>query len=276
MKKLIFTLVAALAIGSFAMAQSQGPRPGTVPADDFTIGPGTDGNTVSLLNTVNGGTVVVLDFMATWCGPCASSTPKISTINTEYAEQVAVWAVDIDDRESVSLIATKTASWGANYEGFAQGRFVFDFYWGSTGGYSIPYIAVVGCEGEIFMNGNNSGSGGGYSDFTVRAAIDAAILKMGACNTGINDPAAESIVTLYPNPATTSTHIAVAVKNTADVTVVIYNVLGEKVAAPFAQIVKGGVQEVINVNTSSYAPGLYMVNVQMGDQSEMIKLNVIK
>lgn len=39
----------------------------------------------------------VVDFSATWCGPCRSLAPIIEGLADEYADRVTVATVDIDD-----------------------------------------------------------------------------------------------------------------------------------------------------------------------------------
>lgn len=46
------------------------------------------------------GTVYVLDFWATWCGPCLASMPHLSELQDHYAEDVVVIAVGTVDNES--------------------------------------------------------------------------------------------------------------------------------------------------------------------------------
>ncbi|HYC78924.1 MAG TPA: thioredoxin [Planctomycetota bacterium] len=40
---------------------------------------------------------VVVDFGATWCGPCQSLAPHLDKIATEFAGKAAVFKVDVDD-----------------------------------------------------------------------------------------------------------------------------------------------------------------------------------
>jgi thiol-disulfide isomerase/thioredoxin len=46
------------------------------------------------------GRVVVIDFMATWCGPCRMAMPNYGTIWEEYGETIVILSIDIDPNES--------------------------------------------------------------------------------------------------------------------------------------------------------------------------------
>ena len=52
-------------------------------------------------NTVANGLVLV-DFWATWCGPCKMLAPTIDAIATEYKERVVVGKVDVDESEALA------------------------------------------------------------------------------------------------------------------------------------------------------------------------------
>ena len=45
---------------------------------------------------------VLLDFGAVWCGPCRALWPVIQSIASEFADQVRVGKVDIDEAPGVS------------------------------------------------------------------------------------------------------------------------------------------------------------------------------
>ena len=46
---------------------------------------------------------VVIDFHATWCGPCKVIAPKVEKLASEsYNEKVAFYKIDVDDLQEVS------------------------------------------------------------------------------------------------------------------------------------------------------------------------------
>ena len=46
---------------------------------------------------INSSTPVLVDFWATWCGPCGMLAPVISQVAQKYAGKVKVGKVDVDE-----------------------------------------------------------------------------------------------------------------------------------------------------------------------------------
>lgn len=72
-----------------------GGLPAGEPAPEFTL-EDLDGNQVALAD--QRGKVVLVDFWATWCGPCVQELPHIQEIHERYQEQgLVVLAISTDD-----------------------------------------------------------------------------------------------------------------------------------------------------------------------------------
>jgi thiol-disulfide isomerase/thioredoxin len=114
----IFLIAAALvAAGCGASAKSsQGGNvirfvrnPDVAPEFQLTA---LDGKPLSLANAR--GKVVLLNFWATWCGPCRAEIPDLIVLQERYAEKLQIIGlmVDEDDAEVVKQVVART---GINY-----------------------------------------------------------------------------------------------------------------------------------------------------------------
>ncbi|MHC5001878.1 MAG: TlpA family protein disulfide reductase [Planctomycetota bacterium] len=110
-------------------------------APAWTLADG-DGNEHSLADLR--GRVVILDFWATWCGPCKMAMPGLQRLHEEFAgEPVTVIGVSTFERGGdPSAYMTKQ---GLTYLGLVKGDQVARAY----GVSSIPHLYVIGPDGTI-------------------------------------------------------------------------------------------------------------------------------
>ena len=46
--------------------------------------------------------VAIVDFNATWCGPCRMLAPVLEELSQELAEKASFYAVDVDDNQEIA------------------------------------------------------------------------------------------------------------------------------------------------------------------------------
>ena len=106
-KKLLIGMVAvALAFGIYVLgrpSRSDGRRPVHAElslAPDFSL-PDLRGGYLKL--SAYRGRVVLLDFWATWCGPCRAIAPIVDELATEYQGKVKVGKMDVDRNSATPM-----------------------------------------------------------------------------------------------------------------------------------------------------------------------------
>ncbi|MFN8589483.1 MAG: redoxin family protein [Candidatus Eisenbacteria bacterium] len=112
------------------------------PARDFTLA-GMDGKRVTLSKLR--GKVVVLDFWATWCGPCRRWMPIVEKVSRELAPKgVVLYAVNVrESKDEVRQYLTRT---GVKVPVLLDADGSISTAYGAV---SIPLTVIVGRDGKI-------------------------------------------------------------------------------------------------------------------------------
>lgn len=116
------------------------------------------------------GKVVLLDFWATWCGPCKAAMPTIQKLHDEYASKgVAILGVNTWEKKA-DAAKSYMESKKFTYPCLLDGDKLAEAY-GVSG---IPTLIVIGKDGKVALLevGLSDASGG-----KLRKAIDAALAK---------------------------------------------------------------------------------------------------
>ncbi|HEY7087761.1 MAG TPA: redoxin domain-containing protein [Tepidisphaeraceae bacterium] len=135
------------------------------PAPAFSL-KDLDGNPVSLQKLQ--GSVVVLDFWATWCGPCIMSMPHIDELNKELAPKgLKLYAVNFNEQAGVvkQFLTTKSFSMPVLLD--SDGK-VSALYKAPP----IPQTFIIGKDGKVRKVFVGYGPG---VEKTIREAVDAAM-----------------------------------------------------------------------------------------------------
>ena len=155
-------LAAALAL------PAQAAKPGeTAPAVSL---PGLNGQTVDL--TTYKGKVVVLDFWASWCGPCKQSFPWLNQMQARHgARGLQVLAVSVDRRraDADAFLAQVPANFVVSFDaaGETARRYAIA---------GMPSTVLIGADGRVLLQHS------GFRDDdkpALEAAITAALAQAG-------------------------------------------------------------------------------------------------
>ncbi|MCC6653040.1 MAG: TlpA family protein disulfide reductase [Candidatus Eisenbacteria bacterium] len=142
-----------------ASAASEGPDRSGQPASDFTLA-ALEGKSVTLSKLK--GKVVVLDFWATWCGPCRRWMPIVEKVTRELAPKgVVVYAVNV--RETPAQVRAYLTKSGVKVPVLLDKEGAVATAYNAS---SIPLTVIVGRDGKIVKS-----MVGVHSEEDLRAAL---------------------------------------------------------------------------------------------------------
>ncbi|MCW3121876.1 MAG: hypothetical protein JWQ38_1368 [Flavipsychrobacter sp.] len=144
MKKILVTLTFALGMFASASAQYENTTIKIGQKAPELAYPNPEGKMVKL-SEINKGTYVLLDFWASWCGPCRRSNPGLVSLYKEYSGKkfkgakkgftIASFSLDVKKESWVAAIAQDGLTW-------TQFSDLNPRQWGSAacGIYGLQYI----------------------------------------------------------------------------------------------------------------------------------------
>ncbi|HJL16544.1 MAG TPA: TlpA disulfide reductase family protein [Sandaracinaceae bacterium LLY-WYZ-13_1] len=104
----------------------------------------SDGDRVSVAGLQ--GTVVLLDFWASWCGPCRRSIPALNQVHERYHDRVRFFGVNVEPGLSATQVREAHADFGANFPTLHDHRQEAQ---ASYGVQSIPTLVLIDRDGVV-------------------------------------------------------------------------------------------------------------------------------
>ncbi len=225
-----------------------------------------DGNTQSLFaDYLDQGKVVLMQFDMMNCGFCTSAAYYTDQIYQDYQVskpgKVFMFSLGYTNSTVCSSMNSWKSSNGFSFPCIEKCPNELAYY----GGMGMPTIVVAGNSSHKVYYKKLGFTAS--DDASIRAAIDQAL----ADATGIeNEQAGISTISVFPNPAGKMTYIEYELKQSSDVRIGIYNILGEKI-----QALESGKQSTgkyrIALNTADFSNGIYVVSLN----GSMIRIQVL-
>ena len=117
-------------------------------APEFAVAKYAEGGGVFYSTDVNPGKTLVVNFWATWCGPCLSELPDFDRFDRDYADQVEVVAVHshMVGANVRNFLSEQDYQMTFGLDGDGE---VIASFGGST---MLPHTVIIDPEGIILYN----------------------------------------------------------------------------------------------------------------------------
>jgi thiol-disulfide isomerase/thioredoxin len=235
-----------------------------------------NGTTHNMHTLLANGTYVVLDFMASWCGPCASSTPEINTLwvnNGGGTQNVQVFAITVEENDDNAAMGA--LGWGGNYPKIAWSEMngsLYSYYnngWGSGG---IPLFLGI-CPnpsdpGNSSVTYDQVGFTSGQFS-ALQTDIDGCLAAL-----SVDENSLVENMKVYPNPVNDLATVSFNVNGSERTTIEVVSTSGQIVKSMDLGNVTGVMQ--LDLDLSNVEAGIYILNVKVGGSINSEKITVTK
>ncbi|HJY64605.1 MAG TPA: T9SS type A sorting domain-containing protein [Ignavibacteria bacterium] len=219
----------------------------------------------TLFTELDAGKVIVLVWVmpcATCIGPSQSAYAAAQSFSSSHPGRVLFYlADDVGTTACSTLNSWATTNSMPNSTKFSNPAIKMTDY-GTAG---MPKVVILGGTNHtVFYNANNTFSS---------SAMSTAITNALNAGTGITEPANIFSINLFPNPANVSTSISYSLESSSDVTIEIFNLVGEKTKSVFSGNQNAG-EHAIDVDCTKLSNGIYFVKLSAGKIEKTIMFSV--
>src|SRR5262249_16436935 len=110
-----------------------------------------DGERVSLNSVLGEGKPVLLDFWATWCGPCRMEIPHLKALHKKYGKDgLVVIGMNLEDPvQDKQAVKKFVKDFGMDYQSVFAPAQIYRYLNAGAGSYRIPQTIVFGADGAV-------------------------------------------------------------------------------------------------------------------------------
>ncbi len=145
---IIAVLIALSALFGLVIMPRLAPAGGKMverPAPDFTLPVAANGDAGARMQLSQlRDKIVILDFWASWCGPCAVQAPILDRIARRHADDVIVLGINVDDSPEIARKYAQKK--GLSYPILMDDRGQAQRDYGAT---TLPTIVLIDKQGNI-------------------------------------------------------------------------------------------------------------------------------
>lgn len=116
------------------------------PAEDFTY-PTISGRVIQLSDYI-GRKYVILDFWATWCGPCRKELPELQDFYEEHGDRIEIIAITSEGTSAKQAIRQMVTSMGLMFPVMHDPSKAISRIYPTRG---IPYLVFIDIDGTFRM-----------------------------------------------------------------------------------------------------------------------------